>query len=525
MPTDLSAVRELLPWWVLVGAWVATPVVLCLGALLFAAFCDLFHRPKMDGLHWTEKARLHYADNRSFGFLVLTQIVFVALVTQMAASGLLLGGEAGVRVALTACGAWLLVMAVRLKRSKRTMPWFTLRDYVNGYLFYWAVFYPFLVIAAAMAIFGPAGFVGSELRFVLVFGGGLLLMALVIRGHHMAVASWLGIVRPADERTNAIVAEAARRSGHVPERSWIGRTPMANAAALPSSNQVLVTSRALEQMTDEQLVAVMLHEFGHLKESRKSRATRLLGLLFVIAAAMWQPLIAWFTVYGWVAILVACLVLATKVGGAIQKLESDADEHAHDHGGEHGGALYARSLERLHELNLMPAVLPGKKQTHPHLYDRMLAAGATPDYERPEPPGKNLRKVVLLSFVSLGLFVAQAEWLQVVRFGRFDGVDAAMLDLALRGRDADSLGTLGGAWQEDQPEKAEVMLRAAVARSPRPVYSLGLARLLCGRDPDAAKDLLQQAEQELARWDQVGEWFVKTVDELRERLGLPKKNW
>ena len=29
----------------------------------------------------------------------------------------------------------------------------------------------------------------------------------------------------------------------------------------------------------------------------------------------------------------------------------------------------------------MPAVLSGKKQSHPDLYDRMLAAGVTPDYE------------------------------------------------------------------------------------------------------------------------------------------------
>ncbi|MBL9172320.1 MAG: hypothetical protein JNL10_02195 [Verrucomicrobiales bacterium] len=27
-------------------------------------------------------------------------------------------------------------------------------------------------------------------------------------------------------------------------------------------------------------------------------------------------------------------------------------------------------------------------QTHPHLYDRMLAAGVTPDYPRPEKPSR-----------------------------------------------------------------------------------------------------------------------------------------
>jgi hypothetical protein len=34
----------------------------------------------------------------------------------------------------------------------------------------------------------------------------------------------------------------------------------------------------------------------------------------------------------------------------------------------------------------MPAGMPGKRQVHPHLYDRLLAAGVTPDYPRPKPP-------------------------------------------------------------------------------------------------------------------------------------------
>jgi hypothetical protein len=30
----------------------------------------------------------------------------------------------------------------------------------------------------------------------------------------------------------------------------------------------------------------------------------------------------------------------------------------------------------------------GNNMVHPHLYDRMLAAGVTPDYPRPQPPGR-----------------------------------------------------------------------------------------------------------------------------------------
>ena len=48
---------------------------------------------------------------------------------------------------------------------------------------------------------------------------------------------------------------------------------------------------------------------------------------------------------------------------------------------------YARALERLYEANQIPAVMRSNRLTHPHLYDRMLAAGVTPSYPRPKRPG------------------------------------------------------------------------------------------------------------------------------------------
>ena len=32
--------------------------------------------------------------------------------------------------------------------------------------------------------------------------------------------------------------------------------------------------------------------------------------------------------------------------------------------------------------------MPGNRAVHPHLYDRMLAAGVTPDFPRPDQPQK-----------------------------------------------------------------------------------------------------------------------------------------
>jgi len=51
-------------------------------------------------------------------------------------------------------------------------------------------------------------------------------------------------------------------------------------------------------------------------------------------------------------------------------------------------SVYAPALEKLYRENQLPAVNINDRQTHPHLYDRMLAAGITPNYPRPGRPKK-----------------------------------------------------------------------------------------------------------------------------------------
>jgi len=67
-------------------------------------------------------------------------------------------------------------------------------------------------------------------------------------------------------------------------------------------------------------------------------------------------------------------------------MERRADAMATVHEGPSPGT-YARALERLYQINQMPAVMPGKR-THPNLYDRLLAAGVTPAYPRPAAPAR-----------------------------------------------------------------------------------------------------------------------------------------
>ena len=54
---------------------------------------------------------------------------------------------------------------------------------------------------------------------------------------------------------------------------------------------------------------------------------------------------------------------------------------------------YARALEKIYEANLLPVVLR-EKRVHPDLYDRLVAAGATPAYARPKPPPREFLAAV-----------------------------------------------------------------------------------------------------------------------------------
>jgi Zn-dependent protease with chaperone function len=80
------------------------------------------------------------------------------------------------------------------------------------------------------------------------------------------------------------------------------------------------------------------------------------------------------------------LVAALSMRKRARRMEERADAFGKEAESEAG--VYPRALAKLYEENLIPAVMPGKRQAHPHLYDRLLAAGITPDYPRPKPPGR-----------------------------------------------------------------------------------------------------------------------------------------
>ena len=136
--------------------------------------------------------------------------------------------------------------------------------------------------------------------------------------------------------------------------------------------------------------SVAAHELAHLREPRRlvwARASRhfLIGVYAALVAASARPLPGSFgplaLMWGMLGATILLIVGLTLSNRLSLKMEHRADAQATE--SQVSPGVYARALEKLYQANLVPAVLRSKRMTHPHLYDRMIQAGVTPDYARP----------------------------------------------------------------------------------------------------------------------------------------------
>jgi Zn-dependent protease with chaperone function len=184
---------------------------------------------------------------------------------------------------------------------------------------------------------------------------------------------------------------------------------MANAFALPAAGMLLFTPEAVRTLEDGQLAAVARHELGHLSEPRRVVAARMGGAVFVVVVLVAaRPLSGVLAGdLGLLRLLVALLVIIVAAAFSrlvirplARRMEERADSIARAHDAHDGE--YARALEALYAANLMPAVTHAKG-AHPHLYDRLIAAGAPPVWARPAPPSRPRLRAAML--VSVGITV------------------------------------------------------------------------------------------------------------------------
>jgi hypothetical protein len=191
--------------------------------------------------------------------------------------------------------------------------------------------------------------------------------------------------RPAPERLQKVVAATSDKM-NVPFREvLLMRSPIAQAYALPNSRQLLFTQRLLELLSDAEIAAVCAHELAHLTESKMARYSHSIQVLRFVPWIFFNPLLHNFGLIGFTGLLFITVVVPLIYRSISLKLELRADQMAKAN--EVDAGTYARALTRLYEDNFLPAVTAKNRATHPHLYDRIEAAGVVPDFPRPLAAG------------------------------------------------------------------------------------------------------------------------------------------
>jgi Zn-dependent protease with chaperone function len=325
--------------------------------------------------HWTEQARRIYPARVSATFNVL-------LIAGFAGAHEAFASDKGTAFAV-ACGAAALAGALLggygLDRTIYSMLTFrTWCGMVSGWWLLRSAYWGMLIVGGLLmpANFGPVA-----------LGIGLAVFAIYVAflaGTGLKLAQWLGIVVEPSAEIRRIVEEVTEPAGISP-RTLILRTPMANAFALPHLQRLLLTSRLLEELSPAELASVIRHELGHLTESRRVVWARLLASTSVLPFIFIRPIAVQFGPAGVITLACALWLVKIQIQNLARRMEVRADALAV---ADTGAGTFASALEHIYRINLIPAVMPGKRQHHPHLYDRLTGAGITPEFERPKPPSK-----------------------------------------------------------------------------------------------------------------------------------------
>ena len=381
----IEGVRTLLPAWLAwsAGLW-SLPAGFAIGWLTttVATWVALPRARRWREAHWTERARLTLPARSAASLVpILAAGVMASIVSMHLGPLAVLPGWATGALAAAAAylgGAWAAARVVRRTAGER-----------RGALGHAAAELSSLLILAPTLL-------GLGAMLALVRGewsvSTLVGMALGVIGIGVGsvwagapLARVLGLLHPASERTRRAVARAAARTGVIPRAVFEVGLPVANAAALPIPGWLVFTRPCVEVLDDEELEAIACHELGHVSEPRGVKVVRVAGALGVLPVGFAVALAQAFgALAGLLIVLGLLLAVVIPVGVLRKRMEVRADAVAHASDLEEG--VYARALERLYRRNHLPAVMWSRRTVHPHLYDRLLAAGIAPGYPRPAPP-------------------------------------------------------------------------------------------------------------------------------------------
>jgi Zn-dependent protease with chaperone function len=239
---------------------------------------------------------------------------------------------------------------------------------------------PHLLVLLALLILLPDD---PTWQATVLMAAGVVALAFFASGGGVLLLRLLRVARPARPHVAAMVEQLAREMKvrgrvRVYELEWA----QVNAVAWIMYRAVGFSRPLLEIMSADELRAIAAHEIAHLLEPPWVRTVRVLQMFAYLGAA---PVIKYGgptgSLAGWlliIVLLVAYQRFRRRMEVRADQLESQTVADAN---------TYMRSMIKLHEANMLPAVMAGA-QSHPHLYDRLLAGGIQPDFPRPLAPSR-----------------------------------------------------------------------------------------------------------------------------------------
>jgi Zn-dependent protease with chaperone function len=517
------ALDELTPFlpagarWFPLAVWLFAGLVIgpiAVGAGLWLAGRPLRRRQRSEAeMHWTERARLGYpllAVSRGGGVILPIILFATPAIWRNAFSAV----PAFVLSAALMAALYLSALFVRRRatRGLSEIPltyWETARGEWLGLV----LLTPQLFVMFAMSF--SIGVPLDELDVVQSLVG-VAAFALICRSAGLPFVRLLGAVRRAEPPLTQIVDAIARTAGVRVRRVWVVDWPCVNALALPWSRQLVYTKELLARFDHEEIAAFTAHELGHLSESTSVKMMRSLGALALLPLGFTAPIVGRYGMSGLAVVIVVVYVVLFAAVHVARRMEHRADGVAHTHDLSEG--TYARALEKAYRANGFPAVMPQKRPVHPHLYDRLTAAGVVPDYPRPAPPSRG-RAFAGSSFsaVIAVLGIATVVGAPLTALREATDPDRATLWAVVLG-DADAAADLGVRHAGDEdPARAIAWLGLAHALDAGDHDSGAYAAELlayggrCGR----ARELLDEAERRAAEsGDQDCDWIQDARDAL-----------
>ncbi len=343
--------------------------------------------------HWTEKAQALWPARIAALVNIFLTPVLLHLTHELISPG------TNARWLVNGLASALGALAAGYPFDRTIYPSLTFRGWMRLVVAGWSLRLGIWVVFIVAVVLMPAR---PSMKMVVVAGGCLAAHVAFQCGLAVVLLRGLKILRPAPERLQRIVGDAAKKMGAHVKAIWMFGGPQALAYALPTTGELLFGERLLEIADDEEIAGVAVHELGHLTESRAAIAGRIAGSLVFFPQIFIHPSVVAFEFFGILLPLAVTFLIARFAVWLSSRLEIRADTLAT--GLQSSDGTYARVLEKIYRENLLPAVNPKGRQTHPSLYDRMLAAGVTPDYPRPAPPRKHAAGALLL-YVLLGVVI------------------------------------------------------------------------------------------------------------------------